>query len=56
MGQPVKGFMTVKAEVRLPPGEQRDGVDYVWPTIERPARYVSPTPGPRFTKVMQLAS
>jgi len=39
LGQPVRGFMKVKAEIMLPPGQQEEGKEYTWPVIERPQRY-----------------
>ncbi|ELU16655.1 hypothetical protein CAPTEDRAFT_200949, partial [Capitella teleta] len=39
LGHPVRGTCQVKLEVRLPPGEQEEGVDYAWPTIEKDTRF-----------------
>ena len=41
MGQPAKGKCQVFCEIRLAPGDRDPNVDYTWPTIVQPERYVS---------------
>ena len=40
VGQPVRGTIQMKCEIRLPLKEIEDGKEYNWPTIIQEKRYV----------------